>query len=82
MPDYSRSRAPICAHARERRRLQPGVKVLFTSGYTDDHVFARSQPDAAVNFLSKPYRRRELAAKLRDVLESWRRAGSPFGAPM
>jgi len=44
------------------------VKILFTPGYADDHVFARNQPDAGVNFLSKPYRRRELALKLRDVL--------------
>jgi signal transduction histidine kinase len=55
--------------AEAARRLRPGIKVLFTSGYTDDHVFAASQAEDAAVFLSKPYRRRELAQKLRQVLE-------------
>jgi nitrogen-specific signal transduction histidine kinase/CheY-like chemotaxis protein len=55
--------------AEAARQLRPEVKVLFTSGYTDDHVFAASQPGDMANFLSKPYRRRELAAKLRAVLD-------------
>jgi PAS domain S-box-containing protein len=54
--------------AEAARKLRPRIKVLFTSGYTDDHVFAATQPEDGAAFLSKPYRRRELAAKLRAVL--------------
>ena len=52
-------------------RLRPGIKILFTSGYTDE-MFAGSAPATArgANFLAKPYRRRELAAKLRAVLDA------------
>jgi CheY-like chemotaxis protein/two-component sensor histidine kinase len=53
------------------RRVRPAIKILFTSGYTNE-MFAASAPaiDGATNFLAKPYRRRELAAKLRAVLDA------------
>ncbi len=54
--------------AEAARRLRPGVKILFTSGYTNA-MFARSAAEPMANFLAKPYRRRDLAAKLRSVLD-------------
>jgi CheY-like chemotaxis protein len=53
------------------RRLRPGIRILFTSGYTNE-MFAASAPAAEtdVNFLAKPYRRHELAAKLRAILDA------------
>jgi CheY-like chemotaxis protein len=53
------------------RRLRPGIKILFTSGYTNE-MFAASAPEAEqlANFIAKPYRRRDLAAKLRAVLDA------------
>jgi CheY-like chemotaxis protein len=53
------------------RRLRPDIKILFTSGYTNE-MFAAGAPEAErlANFLPKPYRRRDLAAKLRAVLDS------------
>jgi CheY-like chemotaxis protein len=53
------------------RRLRPGIKTLFTSGYTNE-MFAASAPESErlANFLAKPYRRRDLAAKLRAVLDA------------
>lgn len=56
--------------ADEARRRWPGLKVLFTSGYSRSALMegGRLRPD--VQLLAKPYRRRELAAKVREVLES------------
>jgi len=57
--------------AEAARRLRPEVKILFTSGYTNE-MFARSTPGAiepAAHFLAKPYRRRDLAGKLRAVFD-------------
>jgi DNA-binding LytR/AlgR family response regulator len=47
----------------EARRLRPGLRVLLTSGYTAS-VNERQVP-ADVPLLAKPYRRDDLAAKLR-----------------
>jgi PAS domain S-box-containing protein len=48
---------------------RPGLKVLFTSGYTEDAIFHDGRLDPGVQLLSKPYRRHELARKLRQILE-------------
>jgi CheY-like chemotaxis protein len=48
---------------------RPGLKVLFTSGYTEDAIFHDGRLDPGVQLLSKPYRRNELARKLRQVIE-------------
>lgn len=49
--------------------LQPGLRVLFTSGFPGGAMAtsAQLQPDEA--FLGKPYRLHELAQKLREVLD-------------
>ncbi len=54
----------------EARRLQPGLRVLFTSGYTENAVLERGQLDTTVHLLQKPYRRRDLARKIREALDS------------
>jgi PAS domain S-box-containing protein len=51
------------------RELRPGLKVLFTSGYAESAIVHHGRLDAGVQLLSKPYRRQELAAKLREVLK-------------
>jgi DNA-binding response OmpR family regulator len=43
------------------------MPVLFTSGYSMDVVGSGGQ-DGAVQLLHKPYRRAELAAKVRQML--------------
>lgn len=55
--------------ADEARRLRPGLPVLFTSGYTEDAVIHDGRLDEGVDLLQKPYRRQELARRLRDVLD-------------
>jgi len=51
------------ALAREAVKLRPGLKVLFTSGFAGDHG------DDDFPILQKPYRKPELAAILRAVLD-------------
>jgi len=50
-------------------RLRPGLEVLFTSGYTENAIVHHGRLDPGVQLLSKPYRRRDLARKLRLVLD-------------
>jgi CheY-like chemotaxis protein len=51
------------------RSQDPGLKVLFMSGYTDDAIVRHGVLDADVPFLQKPYRPDSLAKKVRDVLD-------------
>lgn len=55
--------------ADEARRLRPGLKVLFTTGYTRDAIMHNGRLDPGVNLLSKPFTYVELAAKVRQVLD-------------
>ena len=48
---------------------RPGLKVLFTSGYSEDAILDLGRLDRGVALLSKPYRRYELARKLREVID-------------
>ncbi|HJP97840.1 MAG TPA: ATP-binding protein, partial [Rhodanobacteraceae bacterium] len=48
--------------------LRPGLAVLYTSGYTENAIIHHGRVDPGVNLLHKPYRKPELAAKVRAVL--------------
>ena len=50
-------------------RLRPELKVLYTSGYSESAIVHHGRLDPGVHLLSKPYRRAELAQKLRQVLD-------------
>ncbi|ODS97570.1 MAG: hypothetical protein ABS49_09720 [Erythrobacter sp. SCN 62-14] len=52
------------------RTLRPGLKVLFTSGYTENSIVHNGKLDPGIELLSKPYRREQLAMKLRKVLDA------------
>ncbi len=59
-------KAPELVRAATARR--PGLKVLFTSGYTENAIMHRGRLDDGVELLSKPYAREDLARKLRFLL--------------
>jgi signal transduction histidine kinase len=48
--------------------LQPAIKILFTSGYTQNAIIHHGRLEPGVNFLSKPYRKAQLADKIRELL--------------
>jgi len=51
------------------RSFQPNFKTLFMSGYTADIIAHRGVLDAGVAFIEKPFTKKNLAAKLRGLLE-------------
>jgi PAS domain S-box-containing protein len=48
---------------------RPDMKVLFTSGYTQEVIAHHGVLDADVDYLSKPYSPETLATRLREVLD-------------
>lgn len=54
--------------AAKAQALFPDIAVLFTSGYTRNALLQNGHLDSKVNLLSKPYRREQLAARIRAVL--------------
>jgi two-component system, cell cycle sensor histidine kinase and response regulator CckA len=54
--------------ASEVASLRPGIKIIFTSGYTDDAIGRQGVLDPTAAFLQKPYRPKALARKIREVL--------------
>jgi PAS domain S-box-containing protein len=63
------------------RQLQPGIKILFTSGYAENAIVHNGRLDAGVNLISKPYKRDQLARKFRQILdEALDDGGEPGGA--
>jgi CheY-like chemotaxis protein len=47
----------------------PGTKVLYSSGYTDNAIVHHGRLDEGVNLLNKPFRKAEMAQKVRAVLD-------------
>ena len=47
---------------------QPGLKVLFTSGYTENAIIHHGRLDSGVLLLAKPYRKSDLAGMIRTAL--------------
>jgi PAS domain S-box-containing protein len=51
------------------RERHPTLKVLFVSGYTDDALLKRGVMEAREALLAKPFLPRELAARVRQILD-------------
>ncbi|WP_047307380.1 ATP-binding protein [Rhodopseudomonas palustris] len=56
--------------ADELRKYKPDLKVLLTSGYTENAMQHHGRLDPAMQLLPKPYRRADLARMLRRVLDA------------
>jgi signal transduction histidine kinase len=54
----------------EVKRLSPGMKVLFTSGYTADIISRKGIIQREFNFIPKPLAPGEFLKKVREVLDS------------
>jgi PAS domain S-box-containing protein len=56
--------------ADEARRRRPGLRVLFTTGYTRNAVVHNGILDPGVEMIGKPFTIEQLAAKVREVLDT------------
>jgi DNA-binding NtrC family response regulator len=54
--------------ATEAQKRRPGLKVLYTSGYTENAIVHHGKLDDGVQLLSKPFKRDQLARKVAEVL--------------
>jgi CheY-like chemotaxis protein len=54
--------------AQRARTLRPRLKVLYTSGYTNNAIIQSGVADDTVVLIAKPYRKADLAMKMRQVL--------------
>ena len=51
------------------RRTDPAMRVLFTSGYTENAIVHHGRLDEGVRLLQKPYRRADLARAVREAID-------------
>ncbi|MFZ3361197.1 MAG: ATP-binding protein, partial [Xanthobacteraceae bacterium] len=56
--------------ADEAAKRRPDLKVLYTSGYTEDAIIHHGRLDRGVLLLAKPYRRSDLARMIRLALDA------------
>jgi CheY-like chemotaxis protein len=66
MPGLMNGRQLVDAALAQR----PGLKTLFTSGYTENAIVHHGRLDTDVLLLAKPYRKSDLARMIRLALES------------
>ena len=50
------------------RRIQPDLKVLYMSGYTDEAIVHHGNLDPGTPFLHKPFNLRDLTSKIESLL--------------
>jgi CheY-like chemotaxis protein len=56
--------------ADEARAMRPELKVLFTTGYSRNAIVHQGRLDPGVQLITKPFTFEQLAARIRDVLDS------------
>jgi CheY-like chemotaxis protein len=53
---------------REMRIIQPGVRVILSSGYNEPETISQFQGKGLDGFIQKPYQPIELIEKVREIL--------------
>ncbi len=51
------------------KQRMPDIAILYMSGYTEDAIVHQGRLDPGIQLISKPFRRQQLAEKLRKVIE-------------
>ena len=51
------------------KKMYPGSNILFTSGYTDDHLVDSGELEKDIEFLQKPFTVQALLTKIRSILD-------------
>jgi CheY-like chemotaxis protein len=51
------------------KKKAPNLRVLFTSGYTDDEVVRHGVIEANMNFIQKPFSPKDIADKVREIID-------------
>jgi hypothetical protein len=49
--------------------LRPGIRVLFTTGYSRNAIVHQGRLDTGVNLITKPFTFEQLAGRVRDLLD-------------
>ena len=50
--------------------MRPNIKIIYLSGYTANVIAHHGIIDEGINFLQKPFSRKELSHKIREVLDA------------
>jgi two-component system cell cycle sensor histidine kinase/response regulator CckA len=58
--------------AERLKQIRPGMRVLYTSGYTEAGIVHEGTLDAGLSFLAKPYLPDDLVRRVREVLDARR----------
>ena len=58
--------------AEEADRRDPGLPILFMSGYSENAIIHQGRLDANVQLLQKPFRKADIAREVRKALDSAR----------
>ena len=53
----------------ELRKSRSGLRVLYCSGYTENAILQQGRLNGGIGLLQKPYRRNDLARKVRAILD-------------
>jgi len=52
------------------KKIQPSMKILFTSGYTDNHLVHNGTLEDEINYLQKPYSLQSISYEIRNILDN------------
>jgi DNA-binding response OmpR family regulator len=61
----------------EARKCRPDLKVLFITGYSRNAIVHQGRLDPGIDMIQKPMSQRELAGRIRDMLDAAPRRRTP-----